>query len=347
MKKHIVCIILITVFTVSCATTDSLVQFRKSDKMVFYIVGNDRLQLNDVLATELKEIGYDAQIVLNVDSIINNNRIVKESSGTGFFVSNDGLVVTCAHVVEGAKTIETIINGQKYELNLFLVNKSTDLAILKINKYNPGKFFSIGKFNNQNLGDKIFVLGYPLSNILGSEIRITDGIISSKSGIESDQTYFQISAPIQPGNSGGPIITENFDVIGVAAARLSDALTIQNTGVIPQNINFGVKSDYLLIMNDDLNNIKSNINTLQDTFEATIQLLINQGNDNVVSNDQEYIIILDYDYYWDTQRLKYLYINIYNKNGALVGQGRQYGGTFLGPKADARALISEIISKIK
>jgi S1-C subfamily serine protease len=97
-------------------------------------------------------------------------------------------------------------------------NEAADIAILKID-YRNSYYFRIADFNTANLGDKVYVLGFPLSNILGSDIRLTDGIVSAKSGMNSDKTYFQISAPVQPGNSGGPVLNTGFEVIGIAAAK--------------------------------------------------------------------------------------------------------------------------------
>jgi S1-C subfamily serine protease len=326
-----------------------MVQFQKSNDMTFYIVGTDQLQLSDVIADELRNNGYKVQQVLNIESIKKNNQSARESSGTGFFVSDNGLIISCAHVVDDANKIETIINGKKYSLEIVSMNKNTDLALLKIIDYINPLFFSIEKFNSQNIGDRIYALGYPLSNILGSEIRVTDGIISSKTGIESDPTYFQISAPVQPGNSGGPIVNEKFNVIGVAASRLSDSYTVRNTGMIPQNINFGVKSDYVLLMGEELSdNNHSLVKTLQDAMNATIQLLINNGQQSNNYADQNLVLSIDYKYFWDLYyRLSYLTINIYNLDGTLVGQGRYSGDNLSTPEYNARALINEIVNKIQ
>jgi hypothetical protein len=192
--------------------------------------------------------------------------------GTGFFVSDNGLIITCAHIMEGKVRPVVKIADIEYPVQILTKDIKTDLAVLKINYKNP-HHFKISNFNPVSLGDKVYVLGFPLSDILGSDIRLTDGIVSAKSGINSNQLYFQISAPIQPGNSGGPIINDNFEVIGITAAKLGDMATLAASGVIPQNVNFGIKSNYI---NPLLNGNKpgnGTIKTMNDAIKATVQIL--------------------------------------------------------------------------
>jgi V8-like Glu-specific endopeptidase len=196
----------------------------------------------------------------------------EKSSGTGFFVSEDGIIVTCAHVIEDGTRITVKINNNEYTAQVLVKDASADLALLKID-YRNQFHFKVINFNTAALGDKVFVLGFPLSNLLGSDIRLTDGIISAKSGMNSDQAYFQLSAPIQPGNSGGPIFNNNFDVLGVAAAKLNDMATLRSSGSIPQNINFGVKSGYINPLLGNIRLGRGNIKTMNDAINATVQIL--------------------------------------------------------------------------
>jgi S1-C subfamily serine protease len=196
----------------------------------------------------------------------------KISTGTGFLISNDGLIVTCAHVIEGSQKITVNIDKKEYIAEVVAKNTNTDLAIIKIN-FQSSSYFKIANFESTNLGDKVFVLGYPLSAILGSDIRVTDGIVSAKSGAKSDPTYFQISAPIQHGNSGGPIVNEKFEVIGVAAAKLNDFFALESSGAIPQNVNFGVKGSYIGPLLDNFKNNSTNIKSINDAIKATVQII--------------------------------------------------------------------------
>ncbi|GHV72948.1 hypothetical protein AGMMS49940_02500 [Spirochaetia bacterium] len=204
---------------------------------------------------------------------------IQFSSGTGFFISDDGILVTCAHVIENAEEITVSVDNIKYPATVLAKNSDTDLAVLKINYKSP-YYFKITSFNMTNLGDKVRVLGFPLSGLLSADIRITDGIISARSGFNSDQTFFQISAPIQPGNSGGPIFNDRYEVIGVAAAMLNAEYAYKASGAIPQNVNFGVKSIHI---NPLLNNIilkNGSVGSINDAEKATVFILCKEANKN-------------------------------------------------------------------
>jgi S1-C subfamily serine protease len=91
-------------------------------------------------------------------------------------------------------------------------------------------------------GEKVFTIGYPLNDIMGVNYKVNDGIIGSSSGIAGDIRYFQISVPLQPGNSGGPLFNKNGNVIGITTARLnSDAM-----GTTVENVNYAIKISYLV-----------------------------------------------------------------------------------------------------
>jgi len=193
------------------------------------------------------------------------------STGTGFFVSGNGTIVTCAHVITDATKVTVIVNNNEYTAVVLAKNEATDTAVLQIN-FRPTYHFAIANFAEVSLGDKVYVLGFPLSHLLGTDIRLTDGIVSAKSGIGSDQTYFQISAPIQPGNSGGPIFNSKFEVVGVAAAKLNEMATLISSGIIPQNVNFGIKSNVARLVIPNANVGEGNVRSMSDATRATVQI---------------------------------------------------------------------------
>jgi S1-C subfamily serine protease len=342
---------------ISCASMNSTVNITKSANMQFYVLGNDQLGLNNVILDCIKNRGYKAQSILDVKSILRKssteNSTNKMSTGTGFFISED-CIITCSHVVNDARTITIVKNGVKINAQMIINNPSLDFALLKIEGYKSNKYFTASKFLNENIGNKLYTLGFPLSNILGSEIKVTDGIISSKTGINSDPIYFQMSAPIQPGNSGGPIINDKYAVIGIVSSKVSDLYVMQNTGVVPQNVNFGVKSDYILPIIEEYGISKrSNISNLNDAIEATVQIIVNDNNQQVVQQNvviiDEYVIEYKYNSFWDMfTRLSYMSINIYNiNNGELVAQAVHSGDDgFSTPKVTTEKLMNEIFSKI-
>lgn len=165
------------------------------------------------------------------------------SSGTGFALTSSGLIVTNNHVIENANKINVRgINGnfdEVYNAKLIISDKNNDLAIIQIddNNFNTlGKIPYIIKSNPASQGENIFVLGYPLRASMGNEIKLTNGIVSSKTGYQGDLTSYQISAPVQPGNSGGPIFDNDGNLIGIINAK--------HTGA--ENVSYAVKVSYLV-----------------------------------------------------------------------------------------------------
>jgi S1-C subfamily serine protease len=165
--------------------------------------------------------------------------IFAQSSGTGFLISNNGYIATCYHVIEGATELSvTGINNdfsRKYRARIVATDKANDLAILKID-FNVEMPISYSfKWDVSEVGQEVFTLGYPLKTTMGEEIKLTNGIISSKSGFQGDITTYQITVPVQPGNSGGPLFDKNGFVIGVINAK--------HTGA--ENVGYAVKSNIL------------------------------------------------------------------------------------------------------
>ena len=162
-------------------------------------------------------------------------------SGTGFALKN-GYVVTNYHVAGDAKSIEIYgVNGnfeKSYKADIVGVDKVSDLALLKISDKNiaktinpPYSFYP----SMVEVGENIYVLGYPLTQSMGDEIKLTNGIVSSRSGYEGDVTLYQISAPIQPGNSGGPMFDMKGRLVGIVCAK--------HTGA--ENASYAIKTSYL------------------------------------------------------------------------------------------------------
>lgn len=164
-----------------------------------------------------------------------------EWTGTGFAIT-DGFVATNYHVTNGAKTIKVRgVNGnlkESYKAYVIASDREQDLAIIKIVDKKFEGFdnipYCIGK-SIPEVGDEVFVLGYPMTNTMGQEVKLTDGIISAASGFKGDQSMYQISAAVQPGNSGGPLFDNEGNVIGIVCAKHADA----------ENANYAIKVSYL------------------------------------------------------------------------------------------------------
>ena len=165
-----------------------------------------------------------------------------QASGTGFFVSEDGFLITNFHVVRGASRVSVKTKGGVFAATVTATDKEHDLALLKVS----GHFKPLPVTDETvELGESAFTIGFPDIELQGIEPKYTDGKISGMSGLKDDPKEYQISVPVQPGNSGGPLVNKDGNVIGVVVARLDDMAALAVTGTIPQNVNYAVKAKYL------------------------------------------------------------------------------------------------------
>lgn len=148
------------------------------------------------------------------------------SQGSGFVVRQDGVIVTNYHVISDAKSIEIKVGSRVLNVDRFIdLDKENDIAILKINANNL-PIVKLGDLEKTRIGEKIYVISSPQ----GLENTISDGILSGKREVEDDKTILQITAPISPGSSGGPVFNQNGQVIGIATFLLKES----------QNLNFAM-----------------------------------------------------------------------------------------------------------
>lgn len=160
----------------------------------------------------------------------------RHSFGTGFFVSDQGYLLTNNHVVAGCKNLAT---GDGKPLHVVSRNARSDLALLK-SEFAPSSVAAFRSGAAPKLGDAVVVFGFPLEGILSSEGNVSTGVLSATAGIQNDIRFVQISAPVQPGNSGGPLFDSSGKVIGVVVAKLDALQVARATGDIPQNVNFAI-----------------------------------------------------------------------------------------------------------
>ena len=202
----------------------------------------------------------DLQLIFHsihlADSNKTNNQKVRKGNwagnGSGIIISKSGYIVTNYHVIDDADEIEVefILNGELQKLNaeIVQVDKVNDLAILRIFDMNfdglddlPYNFQS----RSSDVGTTVYAYGYPMAlTAMGKEIKVTDGIINSKSGFQGDITTYQISAPIQGGNSGGPLFDDQGNFIGINSAVIRKD--------IADNVGYTIKSSYVLNLIDVL-----------------------------------------------------------------------------------------------
>jgi len=171
-------------------------------------------------------------------------------SGTGFIITKDGYILTCHHVIKDANEIKIAVGGTTYAATLVRDDPNNDLALLKIKGSFPAIAFSPNR--SAKMGQEVFTIGYPNPSLQGVSAKFTKGTINSLTGFQDDLRLYQISVPVQPGNSGGALLDENGNVLGVVMAMLDAKTTFKISGSLPQNVNYAVKSTYAQAMLDTL-----------------------------------------------------------------------------------------------
>ena len=155
-------------------------------------------------------------------------------------MSQDGSLLTNAHVVDGCTTIRVKPDGGALlPARLVASDKANDLALLKID-HQPAKVAAIRI--GIRLGEPVAVFGFPLSSVLASTGNFTLGNVTALAGLGDDTRHIQVSAPVQPGNSGGPLLDQHGNLVGVVTYKLNALKTAVANGDIPQNVNFALKS---------------------------------------------------------------------------------------------------------
>jgi S1-C subfamily serine protease len=168
-------------------------------------------------------------------------------SGSGFVVSKNAHIVTNNHVVtDCVGDIRGNLAGQApVKLRVVSTDEENDLALLQGTKKFKEKDIATIRASAVNSGDQVVAIGYPLHGLLTSDLTVTTGIISSLAGVHNDTRFLQISAPVQPGNSGGPLHDNSGNIVGVVTAGLDALRMAKATGDIPQNVNFAIKTGAL------------------------------------------------------------------------------------------------------
>ena len=233
---------------------------RKMSSEGIYMITEDGVTNTAVLKGNLLEVFYAGAKATAIREYPNNdkskNKNIKPGewagNGSGIIISKSGHIVTNHHVIEGVDDIEVefILNEevQKFNAEVVQVDKVNDLAIIKIFDINfdgveepPYNF----KTRTSDVGTKVYAFGYPMAlTAMGKEIKITDGIISSKSGFDGNITTYQITAPIQGGNSGGPLFDENGNLLGINSSGIRKD--------VADNVGYTIKSSYILNLIDVL-----------------------------------------------------------------------------------------------
>jgi hypothetical protein len=165
-------------------------------------------------------------------------------NGSGFLITNDGYIATNYHVIEDVSEINVVfdVDGEQlsYSGEVVHSDKDNDVAIIKVDLSDRKvQLPYVLATKLQEVGSSIFALGYPYADVMGSEIKYTNGAVNARTGLQGDVRFYQVSAQVQPGNSGGPCFNEKGEIIGIVSAMLDDAV-YEN-----QNVNYVLKISYL------------------------------------------------------------------------------------------------------
>jgi S1-C subfamily serine protease len=163
-------------------------------------------------------------------------------TGTGWVTH--GLIATNYHVVNGKDRIRVRF-ADGHEVTAFVgeSDKDNDVALLRVSGALPTGLPLAA--TEAGLGAEVFTLGYPHTEIMGNNAKLSTGIVSSTTGLRDDPRLYQISVPVQAGNSGGPLLNRDGEVVGLVTAKLSAAQVYRWTGDLPQNVNYAVKVSFL------------------------------------------------------------------------------------------------------
>ena len=195
-----------------------------------------------------------------------------ESSGTGFFITEDGYLITNEHVTGNGARVRLVTEAGILSAKVVKLDVANDLALLKV----EGKFAPLPVVSSRTvkMGSTVAAVGFPNIGLQGFAPKLAKGEIAALSGAQDDPRYFQISVPVQPGNSGRALVDERGNVVGVVAAKLNVAAAVATSGALPENVNYAVKSSLLLSFLESVPEVAAKLkepNTKDRKFEDVVK----------------------------------------------------------------------------
>lgn len=260
----------------------------------------DPRNLNWRLITEIASMGFNVKEM-------NREKPMEGLQGTGFFISNKGHILTCAHILDGSSTATVWWEGQRFEADSVASDKDSDLEILKLRLMPNEKIdpLHIDMVSGLNMGDSVRTIGYPMASILGDQARLTEGIVSALQGFMGSDKQFQITAPIQPGNSGGPVFDNAGQVRGIVTNTLNSLAIIESSGgAAPQNVNFALKPSYIKEFIDlNLGEDVSLATTSEERDIKSVKSAVVKVRSGIIpahlEDKPKLVILFDYNSYFD------------------------------------------------
>jgi hypothetical protein len=295
-------------------------------RRVYLIPSNgDPRKVTPRVLARLKQTGFTV-------SEINSNNPTIADQGSGFVITPEGHVLTCAHVIENHTNATAWINGSRYSCSVLISDTNADLALLLVRTpHEPFHPLPFSPETNYFMGQNVFSMGFPLAGVLGTAPRLNNGMISATVGMDDDPKYVQVSAPVQPGNSGGPLLNPQGQVIGVVSSTLNPLKIFAQSGALPQNVNFAIKSFAIrdFLSRNHITPPPASTNAAQEAFESAKQslALVRPGDVTDEELKQPTLIcafgyLSIFDYWWRFRQVQVEFLDL--KNGNLVFKVGQY-----------------------
>lgn len=226
-------------------------------KILVLSFGVNRLMTDTVPVEDFKKFLPIGMRFVSSTTFLDKKQLNKEkaieayATGTAWFISQKELA-TCFHVVEGRSEYSfTAWDGMSVPLVVIAKDEFNDLAILRIldETYSSSAPLPFSRIPLK-VTDKVFTVGYPVPSLMGQEAKYTEGVVSALSGIGGDRNFIQTTTPIQSGNSGGPLMNEQGEVVGVIQSKIGSEPLFPITDEQTQNVNYAVKIEHLRILAD-------------------------------------------------------------------------------------------------
>jgi len=203
-----------------------------------------------------------------------------EVSGTGFFITTDGYLLTCYHVVTNATRIVVGTRRGVFPAQMVQFDEANDIALLKVEGIFPA--LPLADSNRVQLGESVFTVGFPNPGIQGMQVKVTRGEISSLAGVQDNPGQYQISVPVQPGNSGGAVVDEYGNVTGIVVARLSDQAALATSGMLAQEVNYAIKGSCITALLDQISDLPGKLRPPHPLTDRKFEEVVQEAQDAAV-----------------------------------------------------------------
>ncbi len=273
---------------------------------------------------------------MNYDVIVTDQeQAMTGSQGTGFVITKQGHLLTCAHVLGKQKEATITIKGKRFVADVLASDEKLDVALLRMRDVKGDEFQPVAfrRADQYSMGEDVFTIGYPMSALLGESARMSKGLLSATAGIKDDPNQVQISAEIAPGNSGGPVLDRNGQIVGIVQQTLNPWKVAQETGgALPQNINFATKSSKVLefIKTSD-KSVYSQLAFERATAFDKVEPSVVKIRSGIITEEWEktpkLVVLVDYISVWDMwYRFRMFVVRVYDYDSHeplfAAGQGR-------------------------